>query len=107
MNEHNESRLPVWARHLIEKLRADVLHYKRRAFRVEVAQPTNVYIDSATERHYLPEDRVVYELGPNERVETHIIEHRGRKHLQVWTSPGLLSIMPTSGNVILVSGRDP
>jgi len=103
----DENKLPVWARQELQRLRANVDYYQKRAAEITGETPTKLCVNKPglLAEHeppcYLdPGLGVVFTLGEHDiTVKLDTIEG-GREVVQVYTSDGRVGVLPACSNVL-------
>jgi len=89
------NKLPKWAKHELQKLRADVVYYKEKAQEIKGEKETNTYISQGIgDLLPLPKDsRIIFVVNPDRSFKTgqiqvavkedNVIEIYGNEQLEI------------------------
>lgn len=109
----SEKNLPKWAQAELQRLRANVEHYKQEAWSATTPGVSDTQLETydltQTERNrgLPPGATIKFILGPDEYAQCRVREHRrGEKVLEVMVQGGTAAIEPRAANVFYISAAE-
>lgn len=105
---HDIKKLPVWARHELNKLRADVNYYKEKVQEINGDKETNTYIACGMDEPIpLPKDaHIIFVVNPNRSIRTGQIQVTVKENNEIEIyGDKQLNIKLQSSNICNINSR--